>query len=43
MLKLSIKSLNEPASYDDKYYERHGSNTQELDPKSIINLSKKFI
>lgn len=42
LIKLAVKGLENPASYGDKYYERHGSNTQELNPKSILNLSAKF-
>lgn len=42
ILKLEIKGLNMPASYDENFYERHGSNTQRLTPKCILNLNNKF-
>lgn len=42
LLKLEIKGLDSPASYDEEYYERHGSNTQKLTAREAMNLSSKF-
>ncbi len=43
VLVLKIKSGTEPYSYDDKYYERHGSNVSEIEAKNYTNLFKRFL
>ncbi|MBU4357555.1 MAG: DUF262 domain-containing protein [Planctomycetes bacterium] len=39
---ITIKSLDEPVIYGEKYYERNGNETKELKPSEFPSLFKRF-
>ncbi|MEE1257398.1 MAG: hypothetical protein UHN47_12920 [Lachnospiraceae bacterium] len=42
VLLMKIKGLNEPAIYDNAYYQRMGANIDKIEPRQMKELFERF-